>query len=248
VKIKKKVKRKKDIKDIVVETAEIQGLLQDLLFRLSQVFERYRTLVLASIAAIVILIILGVGYHYLSLRWDREASVLEGSAYSSYTEGNYQKSISLYQEVLDKYSGSESAPVAMYYIGNSYLASGQSEKAIGTYNKFIKDHDDQVIILPLVYLNLGYSYLNMKDYNNAISAFKQASALKGSLVADRAAYESARVYETAGDKVSAIDRYEYLVKTYPNSPWSQDASAKLNKVQGNIPKDRQPKDHQQDNR
>lgn len=245
MKIKKKVQRKKDIKDIVVETEEIQGLLQDLLFRLSQAFERYRTIVLASIVAIVILVILGVGYYYLSLKWDREASVLESSAYNFYTEGNYQKAISLYQEVLDKHSGSESATVALYYIGNSYLASGEAGKAIGTYNKFIEDHDDQDTILPLVYLNLGYAYLNMRDYNNAISAFKEASTLKGSLVIDRAAYETARVYETSGDKVSAIERYEYLVKTYPNSPWSQDASAKLSKVQGSVPG--VPEDQQQNN-
>jgi outer membrane protein assembly factor BamD (BamD/ComL family) len=74
--------------------------------------------------------------------------------------------------------------------------------------------------------------MNKKDYNNAIAAFKQAAAMKGSPVADRATYEAARAYEVSGDKPSAIERYDYLIKTFPNSPWSQDASAKLSKVKG----------------
>lgn len=239
MKIKKKAQRKKDIKDIVVETEEIQGFLQDLLIRFRHSFDRYRAIFIAILAGVVLLFIIVAGYYYLTLKWDKEASVLENLAYTSYIEGDYQKAISMYQEILDKYSNSRSTPVSMYYIGNSYLALGQADQAIAAYNKFIEEYDDQDTILPLVSLNLGYAYLNKRDYNNAISSFKQASALKGSLVADRAAYEAARTYEASGDKVSAIERYEYLVKTFPNSPWSQDASAKLNKVQDGTIKEQQ---------
>lgn len=235
MKVKKRAPRKKD----VAEPEEIQTLLYDLFSRVSQTFEKYRSVVLASLSILVILCVAVVVYYYLSQKWNKEASLLENSAYNYYIEGDYQKALSTYQKIEKDYSASKSMAIAMYYAGNSYLALGQNDQAIQAYQKFIEKYKNQDTILPLVYVNLGYAHMNKKDYSNAISAFKQASTLKNSFVADRAVYETARAHEISGDKVSAIERYEYLIKTYPSSPWAQDASAKLNKAQGATVKEEQ---------
>lgn len=231
MKIKKRSPKKKD----AIETEEIQSLLLDALSRALRNIERYRSAALASLSALVILgIAVGV-YFYLSQKWDREASSLESRAYNLYIEGDYQEALSAYQKLVDDYSRSSSIPVALYYLGNSHLGLGQTDQAIHAYLRFIEKQRDNDTILPLVYMNLGYAYIGKKDYSNAISAFREASALKNSLIADRAVYEAARAYEISGDMVSAIERYKYLAQTYPSSPWSQAASSKLNKAQAVVP-------------
>lgn len=234
MKIKKRSQKKKD----AIETGELQSILQDILSRALRNIEKYRSAALASLSALIILgIAIGV-YFYLSQKWDLEASSLESRAYSHYIEGDYQKALSAYQKLVDDYSRSSSIPVALYYLGNSYLGLGQTDQAIHAYLRLIEKQRDNGTILPLAYMNLGYAYMGKKDYSNAISAFKEASTLKNSLVADRAVYETARAYEISGDMVSAIERYKYLAQTYPSSPWSQAASSKLNKAQAVAPEAR----------
>ena len=102
-----------------------------------------------------------------------------------------------------------------------------------TYNEFIINIQT-TRLYSLVYLNLGSVYMNKKDYNSAVSAFKNVLTLKDSLVSDRAVYEMAKAYEASGDSVNAIERYEYLTKTYPASSWSQEAKSRLSKVKGDV--------------
>lgn len=226
--IRKRVPKKKD----VVETEEIQHAMVGLFSRAGQTFQRYR---LVSLVSLILLLALSIGaaaYYYLYQKWDKEAAALQDTAYNYYLEGNYKEALSKYQEVARDYSAVRGAATAMYYIGNSHLALGETDQAITAYQEIIEKHGGQETILPLVYLNLGSAYMAKKDYNNAITAFNQASTLKDSPVADRGVYEIARIHEISGDKVAAVERYQYLIKTFPNSPWRQDASARLNTMQG----------------
>ncbi|MBI5192572.1 MAG: tetratricopeptide repeat protein [Nitrospirae bacterium] len=232
MKIKKKAPKQKEV---VTESERVQNLYDDLSFKFEDIFSKYSS---AIIAAIVIIIVVGLGvlgYRYMSGKWDKDASALESTAYNYYVEGNYKEAITAYQKITEKYSSSDNAPVAMYYLGNSYLGLGQNDEAIKTYQKAIEKYKNEKTIIPLAWTDIGYAYMNKKDYANAISAFKQAATAGNSLVADRAVYETALAFEASGNKTSAVERYEYLKKVYPNSPLTQDAVAKLNKIQGNTP-------------
>jgi len=226
--IKKRVPKKKD----VVETEEIQHAMVGLFSRAGQTFQKYRLVSLISLVLLIALAIGSAAYYYLGQKWDKEAAAFQDTAYNYYLEGNYKEALSKYQEIVKDYSAAKSAATAMYYVGNSHLALGELDQAITAYQEITGKHSDQATILPLVYLNLGSAYLAKKDYSNAITAFDQASTLKDSPVADRGIYEIARIHEISGDKVAAVERYQYLIKTFPNSPWKQDASARLNAMQG----------------
>lgn len=227
MKIKKKLSRKKD----VVESEEIRGRVERMVSKAGGIAARHSLALIASLAVLIILSAVSLSYYYLLQKWDKEASVIENNAYEYYLEEDYKEALSKYQEISKNYASSKSMPVALYYIGNCYLKLGEIDQAIQAYQEFIERYENHEILLPLVYLNLGHAYMSKKDYGNAISAFSQASALKGSLIADRAVYETAIAYEISGDRISAMERYEYLTKTYPLSPWKQDASVKLNRAQ-----------------
>ena len=232
MKIKKRIPKKKEGSS---QPEDFQAILQDIENRSTGVFEKYKMPVLIAVIASVIIIVGAISYKLLSSHWDKKASVMEYSAYNYYLEGNYSKSISSFQEIADKYSGSKSARVAYYYIGNSYLSLGQYDDAIKVYKIFIDKFSEQDTILPLVYLNLGSAYMEKSDYNNALSAFRKVLSLNDSLVADRAVYEMARAYEASGDTASAIEQYENLAKTYSSSSWSLEAKARLSKLRGDAP-------------
>lgn len=233
MKIKKKATQKKD-NVTETETERLHSLYDDLTFKVEDSFEKNRNIILASVSVLVVLCIGVIIYYYMSGRWNKEASALESTAYNYYVEGDYKNAISSYQKIADKFSSGKNAPIALYYLGNSYLGVGQTDEAVKTYQKIIEKYKSEKTVFSLAYINLGYAYMNKKDYANAISVFKQVSSLGNSLVADRAVYETALAYEASGDKASAKERYEYLKKAYPNSPWTQDAVAKLNKIQGNV--------------
>lgn len=239
MKIKKKTSTKKETAG-VSETDKLQNIYEDLSFKAGDAFEKNRTAIFASTAVLAALCIGVLIYFYMSGKWDKEATALEGTAYNYYTDGNYKDAVSSYKKIVEKYPSSGNAPIAVYYLGNSYLGLGQADEAIKTYQKIIEKYKNEKSVSALTYINLGYAYMNKKDYSGAISAFKQASLPGASLVADRAVYETGLAYEASGDKVSATERYEYLKKTYPNSPWSQDAVAKLNKISGNTAAQPQP--------
>ncbi len=232
MKIKKRLPKKKGSTN---ETEELKVILHDLQSKSSGMFEKYRMPVIIAAAAVVILIAVIGSYKLLSARWDRSASVIEYRAYNLYLEGNYSKAISSFQEIADKYSGSKSAPLAWYYIGNSYSALGQPDDAIRAYRSVIDKYSGEETLLPLVYLNLGSVYAEKKDYENAVSAFRNIMSLRDSFAADRALYEMARVYEASGDKAAAIEQYETLTRSHPASSWGQEAKARLGKLKGDSP-------------
>lgn len=232
MKIKKRIPRKKEGP---YDTEDLQGILQDIESKSIGFFEKYRIPVIIAIVASVIVIAGAISYKLFASYRNNNAVVIEYRAYNYFLEGNYKESLSSFQEIADKYSGSKSAPVAYYYIGNSYLALGQYDDAIRAYNGFIDKFSEQETLLPLVYINLGSAYTGKNDYNNAMSAFRNVLSLKDSPVADRAVYELARVYEMSGDTASAIEQYENLKKIYPASSWSQEATARLSKLKGEAP-------------
>lgn len=225
MKIKKKAPKKKDI----AEADELQEMLREKLLKAGRTYEHYKSILLVSISVIILIAIAGVAYYYLSQKWDKEATVLEEKAYNYYLEGDFKNALDLYKGIIDKYPRSNAVPLSLFYTGNTYKELGEIDQAIKYYKQFIKKYGDQTPLLPLVYMNLGYVLMEKRDYPGAISAFKSAKNIKGSPVADRAIYEMARAYEISGDKMAALESYENLTKTYPTSPWAQDASARLEK-------------------
>lgn len=242
MKIKKRVTRKTEV---TKEAEDLQEILQDIKSRSSGAVEKYRLTAIIVVSAIVIIAAVAVSYRLLSARWDRAASVLQYKAYNLFLEGRYTESISSFQEIADKYSRSKSAPVALYYIGNSYSALGQYDDAIRSYRSFIEKYPGDEGMLPLVYLNLGAAYTDMGDYSNAIAAYRNVVSMKDTFAADRAVYETGRVYEASGDKASAIEQYENLTKSYVASSWGQEAKARLTVLKGNVPV--QTGEHKQEN-
>lgn len=99
---------------------------------------------------------------------------------SAYVHGDYDHCITILQEAKEQAveEGNMRILAKIYvFYGNVYSNRGQLERAIHYYQKAkeidydLRDHD-QIAVL---YYNIGASYLEMKDYSNALVALNEAA-------------------------------------------------------------------------
>lgn len=95
------------------------------------------------------------------------------TAYADYTKGNYPLAILGFQEYRDKFSGSDFADDAVYWVGESYYSQGKYTDAIASFEEVIRlyPQGDKV---PAAHLKKGLAYL---ESNRTAQAVVQLNAL-----------------------------------------------------------------------
>ena len=71
---------------------------------------------------------------------------------------------------------------------------------------------------------LAYSYLLKGDREQAAKAFTAIVNSPGALLKDQALFELARLEESQSRPEGAIAHYQELIKTYPTSPFTSEAT------------------------
>lgn len=95
------------------------------------------------------------------------------TAYADYTKGNYPLAILGFQEYLEKFSGSDFADDALYWVGESYYSQGKYTDAIASFEEVIRLYP-QADKVPAAHLKKGLAYL---ESNRTAQAVVQLSAL-----------------------------------------------------------------------
>jgi predicted negative regulator of RcsB-dependent stress response len=166
------------------------------------------------VAAIVIAAVIALGIYmywsdYQSTARDMYAKAQLSVAKNNETPENAVIKIKIFQELTEKYPHSWSARMAHYHLGNIYYNSGEFDKAITHYNKFISSRiSDKAGIKFLALSSIGYCYEGKKDFKEALKYFEKAQK------SNNAGFESigysniARAYEQLNDKKNALDNYK----------------------------------------
>jgi tetratricopeptide (TPR) repeat protein len=76
----------------------------------------------------------------------------------------------------------------------------------------------------LVQQRLAYVYLHKGDRDKAVKALTGILETPGTLNRDQALFELARLEESQARPEGAMARYQELIKTYPNSPFTSEAT------------------------
>ena len=118
-------------------------------------------------------------------------------------------------DVIDEYRITKTANLAHYYAGISYLNLGEFEDAI----KHLKQFDSGDKLVSVVALGvLGDAYVEIGDYNEAISFFeKAANKNKNELTSAIYLKKAGLAYEAVEDYSKAVSAYEKILKKYPRS-------------------------------
>lgn len=139
-------------------------------------------------------------------------------------ENVLKQAMAKYREVIEQYPRTATAPLAMFHLGNAQVQANDLPAAIDTYQRFMLMYGANPALGGLVQQRLAYTYLLKGDRDQAAKAFTAIVESPGALVKDQALFELARLEESQSRPEGALAHYQELIKTYPNSPYTSEAT------------------------
>jgi tetratricopeptide (TPR) repeat protein len=146
-------------------------------------------------------------------------------------DANLKQAIALYKRIVEEYPRTPSAPLALFSLGNALLQANELDPAIEAYKRFVLMYGSHVSLLGLVHQKLGYAYLLKGDHDQAAKAYSTVLEFPGSLNRDHALFELARLEESRSRPEEALTHYQDLMKTYPNSPFANEAAIRVKAIE-----------------
>lgn len=149
------------------------------------------------------------------------------SSFREAAPGEYKEPLEKFEEVAAKFPGTPSGRLALLYVGNIHLKSGDFEKAIKAYETFLEKEGKEKTYRFLAFEGMGYAYEGKKDFGQALTAYqKMAETGEGAQTAS-GYFNMARCNEKLGKNKEALDNYKAFLKL---SPKSQMANTALRKI------------------
>lgn len=215
----KKAKAEEEIKTIVKST---QGLIV-----------RKQRVILPTIILISALILIVGGIFIYRATQARRANTLEYDAYKTFY-GLYQRQPmdqgSRYQQALDKFKKAYSvrkSPLSLFYIASCYYGLGNLDEAMKALRELNERFPDDENFVPLSYYKMAMINLKKGDKEAAIKTLEILYNYKTGSFKDLALIESARILEAMDRKEESQKRYKELTRNFPNSPFIEEARARL---------------------
>ena len=135
-----------------------------------------------------------------------------------------KEAIAKYRQIVDQYPRTSTAPLALYHLGNTLVQANELSAAIETYQQFLTSYGSNPSMAGLVRQRLAYVYLLKGDRDQAVKALTGILETPGTLNRDQALFELARLEESQLRPEAAMARYQELIKAYPNSPFTSEAT------------------------
>ena len=135
-----------------------------------------------------------------------------------------KEAIAKYRQIVDQYPRTSTAPLALYHLGNTLVQANDQSGAIEAYQRFLASYSSNSAMAGLVQQRLAYLYLVKGDRDQAVKALTGILQTPGTLNRDQALYELARLEESQSRPDAAVARYQELLKGYPNSPFTSEAT------------------------
>ena len=135
-----------------------------------------------------------------------------------------KEAIAKYRQIVDQYPRTPTAPLALYHLGNTLVQANDLSAAIEAYQRFLSLYSSNPSMAGLVQQRLAYVHLLKGDRDQAVKAFTGILETPGTLNRDQALFELARLEESQSRPDGALARYQELIKTYPNSPFTSEAT------------------------
>jgi len=196
--------------------------------------QNYRRPFLVGLGVLVLAGAVVAGVFYIDRQAAQKAQDLEHEATTVLTapglndpqkaDHALKEAIEKYRQIVDEYPRTSTAPLALYYLGNTLVQANDMGAAIEAYKRFLATYNSNAALAGLVQQRLAYVYLLKGDRDQAVKAFTAIIETPGTLNRDQALFELARLEESQSRPEGAVARYQELIKTYPNSPFTSEAT------------------------
>jgi len=197
---------KKELKEPDIFQSSIQKITD----YISENTTRFYSILATSILAIVI----AVGIYLYWNDYQTSAVQIYAKAQTSMLRNQQNPAgasdpMNIFKELIDKYPHSWSARMAYYHMGNIYYNSGELDKAIDSYKKFVSSaRADDAGIKFLALTSLGYCYESKKDLQSALNYFEEAQKSNNTGFESIGFRNIARIYEQLNNKKKALENYQ----------------------------------------
>jgi TolA-binding protein len=182
-----------------------------------------KTLLIAGICVALVAIMGGLFYSVRS-KTNQEANALFGGALLEYQQGKYSNALVKFKQVMDNYSGSNSAPKAVFLYGSIYYDLGNYSLAIEAFKTYIEKYSSPEFLSPAVYKGLGSAYMQIKDLPNAIEAFQTAiNKFPDDFEVPELRYKLARCLVETDKPEAAKEQLGLILKDAPASFYAKEA-------------------------
>ncbi|MBK0382032.1 tetratricopeptide repeat protein [Pedobacter sp. SD-b] len=137
-----------------------------------------------------------------------------------------------FEKIIDEYDNTKSANLAYYYLGIAYLNKGEYQKAAENLTKY---SGSDPIIAPEALGAAGDAYVELKNYDNAITFYKKAVSKGDNLFAAPIYLKKlGLVYEEQKDFKSAVDTYTKIKSDYPESATATNIDMYIARAEGKL--------------
>lgn len=133
-------------------------------------------------------------------------------------------------DIMDNYSGTDAANLAHYYAGMAYLKTGAYKKAINQLDMF--ESEDE-ILAPLAVGAIGDAFAQLKQYEDALSYYEQAAALRNNgFTTPRFLLKSALMAIELGKAETAIEHLTKIKDAYSDAPEADKVKLYMGEAEG----------------
>lgn len=179
-------------------------------------FEKNRNMLL--IGGVVIAAIGGYFFYQNSQKGklDVEAQQVMVMPVLNYEQDSTAKAIAGFDEVAEDFSGTKTGNLARYYLGTSYLKSGNLEEGIEALEKYKKGKS---MISAAAHGALGYAYEQKSDFEAAAKSYSEAAHTPEDNTFSTPFYlmHAARNMQSAGKTEEAVAVYKEIKEKFPVS-------------------------------
>jgi len=223
--IKKKVRQKDTELEVTDRLIDIRDQLKD----------KQKTLVTYGLGAAAVFLV-GAGIALYQYNESETSRKLESEAYKIYygqknsqaTPDRYQKALDLFKQAYAK----KKSPRLQLYIAAADYELNKPDDAITVLNDFIKTYPSDKELLPLAYQQLAVVQIKKGNKADALKTLDNLYKTTGNIYKDYALIETARLLDEEGKKDEALNKYRELTEKFKDSPFVEEAKAKIGEKAG----------------
>ena len=185
--------------------------------------------------AIIIIIIVGIGFYYRQLNKKAlaayniayEALVSESSPET--TEENTQRSIEELDRLIKEYGWTKMATLAMPQLAYLKFGQGKFDEAISLYRTYLEKDKSGSIYQSMAYFGLAAAYEAKEEYQSAIGALKRIVDGENNFLREEALFSLGRLYALSGQAEKSREAFKDFVDKFKDSSLLPLAKAHLKK-------------------
>ena len=190
--------------------------------------------ILTGISILAVLALAIIGWRFYSSSRDANAQTLLSQAINAYNDPNiksdkdrFTRALAEAQKAHDAYPSLTAGHIALYYMGLSQDALGDTAKATESLQQVINTSEPEVA--GVARFALAGIYRRHGDTQKAVDLYKQIYE-KGGYSKSAAVLELAKISEANNKIDEAKTYYQKIVSEFPESPFRSDADQALKRL------------------